>query len=286
MGGLSGQVALVTGASRGAGLGIAQELGAAGATVYVTGRSTRSGATTEGLPGTVEAAAEAVTARGGRGIAVACDHTDDAQVAELFARVSREQGRLDVLVNNVWGGYERYDGDAFARPFWEQPLAERWQGMFVAGLRAHLVASQMGARLMLPARRGLIVSTIAWEREKYLGALPYDVAKHAIARAIWGMARELRRHGVAAIALAPGFMRTERVLAALGKPADDPDLLAQTESPAYAGRAVVALAGDPELLARSGRAYRVGDLAAEFGFTDADGRQVPPFSLPDDLGER
>ncbi len=277
-------IALVTGASRGAGLGIAQVLGEAGMTVYVTGRSSRGGARTEDLPGTVEDAAEAVTARGGRGIPARCDHTDDAQVAALFKRIRAEQGRLDLLVNNAWGGYEHYDGAGFSAPFWEQPLAERWRGMFEAGLRTHLVASRLAAPLMIAQKSGLIVSTIAWDHGKYLGALYYDVAKHAIVRAVAGMARELRPHGVSVIALAPGFMRTERVVAALtaGAPDGQADL-SMTESPEYAGRAVVALWRDPDIARRSGRAYRVGDLAPEYGFTDIDGRQVPGFDLPDEL---
>jgi NAD(P)-dependent dehydrogenase (short-subunit alcohol dehydrogenase family) len=232
---LQGQVAVVTGASRGAGRAIAVVLGEAGATVYVSGRSTRAGPTTEGLPGTVEDTAEAVTARGGVGVAVRCDHTDDQQVETLFERVRGEQGRLDLVVNNAWGGYEHHDPAGFRKPFWEQPT-RHWDGMFTAGLRAHLVASRCAVPLMLPRGRGLIVCTTAWDRDHYLGNLYYDVAKAAVKRLAWGMARELRPHGIAAVALAPGFMRTERVMAAHAqKPFD----LGLTESPEYLGRAVV-----------------------------------------------
>ncbi|MCL5110412.1 MAG: SDR family NAD(P)-dependent oxidoreductase [Chloroflexi bacterium] len=275
-----GRVAVVTGASRGGGRGIALALGDAGATVYVSGRSTRGAPTTEGLPGTVEETAEAVTARGGRGIPVVCDHTADNQVAVLFARVHLEQGRLDLLVNNVWGGYERYESEAaFGVPFWQQP-PRHWHGMFEAGLRAHLLASQHAAPLLVDQRRGLIVSTVAWDRGKYLGNLFYDVAKAAIVRLVFGMARELREHGVAVVAVAPGFMRTERVVAVVGE-APEFDW-SQTESPEYVGRAVAALAADPNVLDKSGQVLAVGDLAREYGFVDVDGRQVPSFHLPDD----
>src|SRR5581483_11945760 len=152
-GSLQDKVAVVTGASRGAGRGIALALGEAGATVYVTGRSVRGGATTENLPDTV-----------------------DADVEELFARVGREQGRIDLLVNNAWGGYEQHDYRRFADPFYEQPL-RHWDGMFTAGVRAALVASRFAAPLMLPQKQGLIVNITAWDRDKFFGNLFYDVAK-------------------------------------------------------------------------------------------------------------
>src|SRR5213595_1631184 len=190
MAALRGKVAVVTGASRGVGKGIALALGEAAATVYVTGRSVDAG-TTEGLPGTIRETADAVTHRGGQGIAVRCDHTADAEVEALFARVKREQGRLDLLVNNAWGGYEQHDLSRFVAPFWEQPL-RHWSGMFEAGVRAHLVASRLAVPLMFSAGRGLIVHTTAWDRDKYLGNLFYDVAKAAVNRMAFGMARELR----------------------------------------------------------------------------------------------
>ena len=271
---LSGRVAVVTGASRGIGKGIALALGEAGATVYVTGRSDAGGAT-EGLPGTVRETAEAVTQRGGQGIAVRCDHTADAEVEALFARVKEEQGRLDLLVNNVWGGYEQFDWARFAAPFWEQPM-RHWSGMFEAGVRAHLAASRLAVPLMLPHRRGLIIHTTAWDRDKYLGNLFYDLAKAAVNRMAFGMARELAPHQVAVVALAPGFVGTERLLAAFAAAGRSPGDL---ESPEYAGRAVAALAADENVLARSGRVLTVGQLAAEYGFTDLDGRQWPPFQI-------
>lgn len=272
---LKGKVAVVTGASRGIGRGIALVLGEAGATVFITGRSTR-GSTTENMAGSIEETAEAVSARGGLGIAVRCNHTVDGEVEALFSRVKdEEQGRLDLLVNNVWGGYEQYEFDRFALPFWEQPL-RHWQGMFEAGVRAHLVASRLALPLMLAVRRGLIINTVAWDRGLYLGNLFYDVAKAAIVRMSWGMAKELRPYGVVALALAPGFVRTERVMAAHSM---QPFSLDRTESPEYIGRAVAFLEADPRTMEKSGKILAVGDLAKEFGFTDIDGNQPPAFRI-------
>lgn len=269
------RVAVVTGATRGAGRVIAAELGSRGWTVFVTGRSVR-GETTEGLPGTVEDAAEEVTARGGRGIAVRCDHARDADVEALFARVRDEAGRLDLLVNNAWGGYERYGDAPFTAPFWEQPMW-RADAMWSAGVRAHLLAARLAAPMMIERGTGLIVSTVAWAYDRYLGCLPYDTAKAAIVRMMFGMGEELRPHGVAALAVAPGFMRTERVMAAH---AAQPFDLSITESPVYLARAIAALAEDPRVLDRSGGCVTVGDLAREYGFTDVDGTQPPAFRMP------
>jgi NAD(P)-dependent dehydrogenase (short-subunit alcohol dehydrogenase family) len=279
-----GLIALVTGASRGAGRGIALELGSAGATVYVTGRSIDGGPTTDSVPGTIDETAREVTARGGRGVAIRCDHRADADVEAVFDRIRRDHGRLDVLVNNVWGGYEDPACRPLSiKPFWEQPLAQ-WDGMFTAGVRAHLVASRLAVPLMLPRRRGLIVNTSA-----NVGALPYmsnllyDLSKHAVARLAWAMGQELRPHGIAAVALAPGFMRTERVVEAFRRAGmadrlDGPG--GPSETPAYLGRAVAALAADPRVIERTGSLLEVGTLAREYGFTDVDGTQPPPFRMP------
>lgn len=276
---LQGKVAVVTGSSRGAGRGIALALGAAGATVYVTGRSVAGAATTEHLPGTIDETAAAVTARGGAGIAVRCDHTLETDVAALFAQVQREQNRLDLLVSNAWGGYEQYDYQSFTAPFHEQPL-RYWDGMFTAGVRASFIAARGAIPLMLPQRSGLIVNVTAWDNDKYLGNLFYDVAKAAVNRMAWALARELKAHGIAALALAPGFMRTERVAASF-EAVGNRDYLNFTESPEYAGRAIVALATDEQVMKKSGRVLRVGDLAGEYGFTDVDGRLIPAFVIPD-----
>jgi NAD(P)-dependent dehydrogenase (short-subunit alcohol dehydrogenase family) len=289
---LSGCMAVVTGASRGAGRGIALELGAAGATVIVTGRTTADQPATtypgilalsglQRMPGTIEAAAEAVTAAGGRGIALRCDHTREDEVRSLFDRVRADHGRLDLLVNNAWGGHESFAG-VFDAPFWQHPLTH-WDAMMDRGVRNHLLAARAAAPLFVEQRRGLIVATTFWDRERYMrGNLYYDLAKAAITRLSFGIAQELKPHGVASIAVSPGWMRTELVLA--GHQADettwrDRPALARTESPRYLGRAVAALAADPRVMEKTGRVFRVADLAAEYGFTDIDGRRVPPFEL-------
>lgn len=293
MGKLNDFVAVVTGASRGAGRGIAVELGAAGATVYVTGRSTRAApadrygrlmalSTLERLPGSIDETAEEVTRAGGRGIAVRCDHTVESEVAALFERVQREQqGRLDVLVNNAWGGHETFDG-VFQAPFWERPMAH-WDAMFDRGVRNHLLAGRLAAPMLIARRGGLIVTTTFWDRDRYMqGNLFYDLAKASMTRLAFAMAQELKPHGVASVALSPGWMRTEFVLAGHRTDEDhwqERPALARTESPRYLGRAVAALAADPRVLQRTGAVLRVGDLAREYGFTDIDGRQVPPFEL-------
>ena len=285
---LRGRVAVVTGASRGAGRAIAAVLGERGATVYVTGRSTRGQATTDNLPGTIEESAEEVTRRGGKGIAARCDHVNELEVKSLFQKVREEQGRLDILVNNAWGGYEG------ARPmpayFWEAPL-RLWDAMLERGLKAHVLATYFGIPLMIesasptprtksPRAPGLIASTIAWDHNKYIGNF-YDLATQSTVRLLWGLAIELRQFNIATIALAPGFMRTERVMSHAGGETDWKKIpwLKKSESPEYLGRAVAALAGDARLMRRSGKAFHVGELAREYGFTDTDGRRVPPFII-------
>ena len=283
MGAMQDEVALVTGASRGAGRAIALELGAAGATVYISGRSVDGGPTTDNVPGTIDETARAVSDRGGRGIPVRCDHTEDEEVEALFRRIRDQHRRLDLLVNNVWGGYE----DSQCRPlplvpFWEQSV-DQWDRMFTAGVRAHLIASRLAAPLMLPHRRGLIVSTTAnLDVLPYVRNLFYDLAKNAVARLTADMAHELREHGIAAVAVAPGFMRTERVVEAFRRAGaesaiDGPG--GPTESPAYLGRAIVALASDDRVLEKTGQVLEVGTLAREYGFTDVDGRQPAPFRI-------
>jgi len=290
---LRDRIAIVTGASRGAGRGIAVELGAAGATVYVTGRSTHSapasgyGSFLEStgmsvMPGSIDDAADEVTAAGGRGIPVRCDHTDSTQVQALFERVEREQGKLDVLVNNAWGGHETFSLAALNAPFWEQPLAH-WQSMFEHGVRNHVLACQLAAPTFLRQKRGLIVTTTFWDRDRYLkGNLFYDLAKAAMNRLAFAVAEEMRPHGVTSLAVSPGWMRTELVLA--GHEADESSwhtraALARTESPRYLGRAVAALAADPDVRKKSGTVQLVGELAREYGFTDVDGRVIPPFEI-------
>jgi NAD(P)-dependent dehydrogenase (short-subunit alcohol dehydrogenase family) len=260
-------VAVVTGASRGAGRAVASVLGEADATVYVTGRSVRGAPSGPGREGTLEETVEAVEERGGTAVAVRCDHTIETEVESLFARVRREQDRLDLLVNNAWGGYERRQGEPevpfFDAPFWEQPLW-RWEAMFTAGVRAHFLASRAAAPLLIEhrdRRPGLIVHTLAWAFGAFLGNVVYDTAKAATARLAFGTAEQLRAQRVAVVALAPGH-------------------LGVTETPEYLGRAVAALAADPQALAKSGKLLTVGELAREYGFTDLDGTQPEPWGLP------
>lgn len=272
---LQSQVALVTGASRGVGKGIAVGLGEAGATVYVTGRTT-SGTDVDGLPGTVFDTAQAVTDAGGQGIPVALDHRDDAQVEQLFAKISSEQSRLDILVNNVWGGYQRMEHDGtftWLKPFWEQPHW-RWDAMFQAGVRAHFVASAYAARTMVQQRRGLIVHISFWAAQKYMSNVMYGAAKAADDTMARDMAHELKSHNVSAVSLYPGLVRTEGVM----KNAQYFDM-SNSESPQFLGRVVAGLANDPRLMEKSGQVLVAAALALEYGFTDIDGKQPRPMTL-------
>ncbi len=274
---LQGKVALVTGASRGVGRGIAIVLGQAGATVYVTGRSREGRPNSDELPGTLEETAALVSQAGGEGIAVLCDHTKDEQVDHLFAEIRHNHNRIDILVNNVWGGYEHHD-DTFSEPFWEQDLS-RWDGMFTAGLRAHYNASRLAAPLMIAKGAGLIINISAGDQGKFLHTSMYDTAKAAVDRLAYGMALELYQHKIAALAIHPGWVRTERVMQAMK---DAPkEELSGTHSPQYVGRAIAALAADKDILKKSGKCLSVGSLAKAYGFTDIDGRYIPPFQIPD-----
>lgn len=257
---LSGRVAVVTGASRGVGRGVALGLAEAGATVYATGRT----------------AAEEAAGPGGRVLPVRCDHTDDRQVEALFRRVLDEQGRLDVLVNSVWGGYENMVEEGrftWAAPFWEQPLW-RWDAMFAAGVRAAYVSCVHAARAMVERRGGLIVNISFWAARKHVGNVAYGVSKAATDKLTADTAHELRGHGVAAVSLYPGLVRTEKVLEA----AAFLDL-SNSESPQFVGRAVAALASDPNVMEKSGQALVAAALAREYGFTDIDGKQPRPLTL-------
>lgn len=268
-------VVLVSGASRGAGRGMALALGSAGATVVVTGRSTRGSQTTEGLPGTIEDTADEVTRRGGRGVAIRCDHSNPEQVEALFGVVRHQLGRLDVLVNNAWGGYEAHDGATFNAPVWEQPI-ERWDSMAGRSLRGLFLTARAAIPLMLESKGRLIAHTTAADQGRYLGSLPYDLAKYATARMAFGLANELKGHGITALTLVLGFTRTERVIAA-GAGAQ------AVESPEFAGRVLSRLIEEPSLLTRTGRAVPVASLARELDVTDVDGSRPAPFELPESM---
>ena len=258
---LNGKIAIVTGASRGVGKGVALVLTEAGATVYATGRSV---------------ALDDVGGAGGRVVSVRCDHTVDREVEGVFRRVVDEQGRLDVLVNNAWGGYERMveDGEfTWGRPFWQQPLW-RWEAMFQAGVRAHYVASVYAARALVAQQSGLIVNISFWAAQKHIGNVAYGVAKAATDKMTADMAHELRAHNVAVVSLYPGLVRTESVMQA----AAFLDL-SNSESPQFIGRAVAALAADPHVMHKSGQVLVAAALAQEYGFTDVDGQQPRPLTL-------
>ncbi|MCE2515362.1 MAG: SDR family NAD(P)-dependent oxidoreductase [Acidobacteria bacterium] len=256
---LTGRVALVTGASRGVGRGIARGLLRIGATVYASGRSIDRVDLDDRI------------------VRVACDHTDDEAVARLFRRVETDRGRLDVLVNNAWGGYERMvEGGKFTwpEPFWEQP-AWRWDAMMNAGVRAAFLASQRAARMMVAQRSGLIVNVSHWAAQKRIGNAIYGVAKAATDKLTADTAVELREHGVTVVSLYPGLVRTEAVLAAGFFD------LSNSESPEFQGRAVAALAGDPRVERWTGQVLVTAALAEHYGFADVDGKSPRPLTLAD-----
>lgn len=273
---LQGKVALVTGASRGVGRGVALGLGEAGATVYITGRTVEEGQAAVALSGTIHQTAQEVTALGGVGIAVRCDHGNDDEVRALFQQIQTEQGRLDILVNNVWGGYEQFhDGTEhwLEKGFWTVPL-DRWDKSFQAGVRAHYVASALAAPLMIAQQTGLIVNISFFAAQRVDRGVSYSVAKLADDHMAACMAHELREHNVAAISLYPGLVRTEGVMAA----AQWFDL-SNSESPQFLGRAVAALASDPKIMQKSGQVLVAAQVALDYGFTDIDGKQPCPITV-------
>jgi NAD(P)-dependent dehydrogenase (short-subunit alcohol dehydrogenase family) len=251
---------MVTGASRGVGRGVAIALAEAGFQVLATGRSISAAK----LPETVQR--------------IPCDHLDDAQTHAAFDRIAENGAGLDILANCAWGGYERMaeNGEfTWPLPFWEQPL-HRWTSMLDAGVRAAFVASGLAARMMIPRRRGLIVNISYWAAHKHMGNLIYGVSKAATDKMTSDMAEELRPHGVAAISLYPGLVRTEAVLSAAEAGWFD---LSNSESPEFIGRVVAALWLDPKLLERSGQALVAAALAVELGVQDVDGKQPTPLTL-------
>ena len=281
---LAGKIALVAGATRGAGRGIACMLGEAGALVYCTGRSVSGAPPATGIHAgrteTIEETAEMTTARGGVGLAVRVDHTDEAQVVALFERVSQEQkGRLDILVN-VLGG----DTPAEWKPFWQQSVATglRWLNIEVG---SHIITNRYAAALMVERKTGLIVEITDGDGLGYRGSFFYDLVKLSTIRLAYAMAEELASKSIAAVAVTPGFMRTEAILDGFGATEDNWREVAETnaqaksfgfigsETPCFVGRAVAALAADPRVLEKSGGIYGSWTLADEYGFTDVDGRR-------------
>ena len=284
---LKGKVALVTGATRGAGRGVAIELGAAGATVYCTGRSTRAAASEINRTETIEETAELVTGAGGRGsqqagkgIAVQVDHLDAAQVEKLVQRIESEQGRLDILVNDIWGGEHLTE---WYKPVWEHSLEKGLHQLRLA-IDTHIITSHFALPLLIKKPGGLVVEmtdgTVEYNKEKYRLSLFYDLAKTSINRIAWSQAQELQKHQCTAVSLTPGWLRSEQMLDNYGvKEENWRDAIAKqphfaiTETPRFVGRAVAALAADPDVARWNGQSVSSGQLAKIYGFTDLDGSQ-------------
>ncbi len=273
---LRDQVAVVAGATRGAGRGIARMLGEAGATVYCTGRSIRGRPATPGRPETLEETAELVSADGGQGIAIRTDHTIEAEVEQLFACVRAEAGRLDVLVNDIWGGDALTE---WGKPFWELSPSNG-VAMLERAVHTHIITSRYGAPLMVERNAGLIVEVTDGDTMGYRGNLLYDLAKNAVIRLAFAMSADLHAHRVTALAITPGFLRSEAVLDHFGVNEDNwrdaiqkDEYFAESETPCYVGRAIAALAADPNVGAKSGGLFSSWGLAKEYGFTDVDGRR-------------
>ncbi|WP_354643092.1 SDR family oxidoreductase [Kitasatospora camelliae] len=275
---LTGRVALVAGATRGAGRAIAVQLGAAGATVYATGRSTTGRRSEYDRPETVEETAELVTAAGGRGVAVVADHLVPEQVAAVVRRIEAEQGRLDVLVNDIWGGEGLFAWDT---PVWEHDLDDGLRLLRLA-VETHAITSHHALPLLLRHPGGLVVEmtdgTAEYNRDRYRNSFFYDLAKASVLRMAFALGRELGPRGATAVALTPGWMRSELMLDHFGVREENwRDAVAAvphfavSESPSYTGRAVAALAADPEVARWNGASLSSGQLARTYGFTDLDG---------------
>jgi NAD(P)-dependent dehydrogenase (short-subunit alcohol dehydrogenase family) len=278
---LEGKVALVAGATRGAGRGIAVALGEAGATVYCSGRSTRERRSEYDRPETIEETAELVGAAGGTGIAVAVDHLEPDAVAALVERIDAEQGRLDVLVNDIWGAERLFEWN---KPIWEHDLGKGLRVLRLA-VETHLITSHFALPLLIREPGGLVVEMTDGTREynatNYRVSTFYDLAKSAILRLAFSQGEELAPHGCTAVALTPGWLRSEIMLENYGVTEDNwrdgarinPHFAAISASPRLVGRAVAALAADPHLHERNGGSFSSGELAREYGFTDVDGSQ-------------
>ncbi|MCS5594685.1 MAG: SDR family NAD(P)-dependent oxidoreductase [Porticoccaceae bacterium] len=275
---IKGKIVLVTGASRGIGKGIALSLGLAGAIVYITGRTLEEGASGSELSGSITSTANEINSLGGKCIAIQCDHCVDEEVEAVFQRIKEEHGQLNILVNNVWGGYEHFtNGTEFWKEsgFWTTPIS-RWDSMFQAGVRAHYVSSVHAVRLMLGQNNGLIVNLSFFTSQRNDKGVAYGVSKTATDRMTACMAEELRSHDITVVSLYPGMVRTEAVL----KGAEHLDL-SNSESPQFIGRSVAALASDSNIMQKSGQILIAAKLALEYGFTDIDGKQPVPLKAED-----
>ena len=278
MSSLAGKIALVAGATRGGGRGIAAELGAAGATVYVTGRTTRSQQSEYRRPETIEETAELVTSLGGKGIAVRTDHLIPAEVEALIARIAAEQGRLDILVNDVWGGENLFEWN---KPVWEHNL-ENGLRLLRLAIDTHLITAHHALPLLIKQPGGLMVEvtdgTAEYNATHYRLSVFYDLAKNAAIRMAWGHAKDLEQHGAIAVAVTPGWMRSEMMLGHFNvteanwrEATKDQPHFAISETPRFTGRAIAALAADPDKARWNGRSVSSGQLAQVYGFTDLDG---------------
>ena len=271
---LKGKVAVVAGATRGAGRGIARALGESGATVYCTGRSSRSGRIDPKRPETIEETAELVTAAGGTGVPVRVDHTDEASVERLFRQVRTDHQQLDILINDIWGGDALTE---WGQTFWQVDVGKGF-AMMERAIHTHIITSKHGVPLMLEGQGGLVVEVTDGAFYGYRGQLFYDLCKMSVIRLAYAMAVELADHPVTAVAVTPGFLRSEAVLDHFGVREDnwrdgidqDPHFAA-SETPLFVGRAIAALAADPEVAKRSGQVLTGWDLARKYGVTDADG---------------
>ena len=282
---LRGRVAVVTGATRGAGRGIAAALGEAGATVVCTGRSTRTARSEYDRPETIEETAALVTQLGGTGIAAAVDHLDPAQVEALAAQIRSRHGHVDVLVNDIWGAEKLKGGPAqWNTPIWEHDLAKGLRILRLA-IDTHLVTSHHLLPLLIDRPGGLLVEvtdgTLDYNASRYRISVFYDLAKVSVNRLAFSQGHELAKHGATAVAITPGWLRSEMMLDIYGVTEENwgeatrgsPHFTAISESPRFVGRAVAALAADPELQRRNGGSFSSGGLAREYGFTDVDGSQ-------------
>ncbi|MFA5417213.1 MAG: SDR family NAD(P)-dependent oxidoreductase [Bacteroidales bacterium] len=256
---LKDKIALVTGGTKNVGKGIALALGEAGATVYVTGRSIS------------ENDVKGITTAGGKGIAVVCNHENDDEVKAVFELIQKREGKLDILVNNAWGGYNRlrnrkaYAGFKWKAPFWEQPV-ELWQEMFNVGVRSNYVSSFYATKILLKQGFGLIVNISFYASRKYYGNVIYGVSKAAVDKMTQDMSEELKKYKVACVSLYPGYIDDT-------KKAPNP----KKETSIFVGRAITALASDKNIMKKTGQILVAAELAKEYGFTDVDGIQPEPY---------